>query len=319
MAPELAASLDPALRGVLEGLAANGMGTLAGGTVAEARAKFRMLTVDVRQPEHVVPVASTEEATVAGAEGDIGARLYRPEASGAVPTIVYFHGGGFVIGDIETHDNQCRTLCRDVGAVVLSVDYRLVPEHPWAAAADDCEAATRWAFENVERLGGDANAIAVAGDSAGAHCAAVVAQALRDSGGPRLAAQLLTYPVVDIGHDGEYPSIEENAEGYFLTHEDMEWFEGMFAVGADPESPRCSPLRGDLHGLAPAVVVTAELDPLRDQGNAYATALEEAGVPVVHRCFAGLIHGFFGFGLISPACQAAVDETTAALRGLLRP
>jgi acetyl esterase len=317
MAPELAASLDPALRTVLEGLEANGMGSLATGTVEEARARFRLLTVDLRQPEHVVPVADVEEITVPGAEGSLDARVYRPDADGDVPTLVFFHGGGFVIGDLDTHDNQCRTLCRDVGAVVLSVGYRLVPESPWAAAADDCEAATRWAAQNIERLGGDADALAIGGDSAGGHCAAVVAQALRDSGGPELAAQLLIYPAVDIGREDEFPSTAENAEGYLLTREDMDWFGGMFAVGADPDSPRCSPLRGDLHGLPPAVVVTAELDPLRDQGNAYAAALEEAGVPVVHRCFEGLIHGFFGFGLVSPACQAAVDETTAALRGLL--
>jgi len=317
--PELAPSLDPALRPVLEAMNANGMGSLAGGTVEDARAKFRMLTVDARQPQHIVPVGSVEDLDVDGADGPLPARVYRPEAEGLLPTIVYFHGGGFVIGDIDTHDNQCRLLCRDVEAVVLSIGYRLVPESSWEDGAADCEAATRWAAANLDRLGGGAGALAVAGDSAGAHRAAVVAQSLRAAGGPPLAAQLLTYPVVDIGRDGEYPSTEENAEGYFLTRADMEWFESMFAAGADPESPRSSPIRGNLAGLPPAVVVTAGLDPLRDQGDAYARALADAGVPVVHRRYDGLIHGFFGLGLVSPGCQAAIDETTAALRGLLQP
>jgi acetyl esterase/lipase len=317
--PELAASLDPDLRTMLEMLAANGMETLTGATVEAARDEFRMLTVGTRQPMHVVPVASAEELEVPGGDGPVAARVYRPEqaAAGPVPTIVFFHGGGFVIGDLDTHDNQARIMCRDVGAVVVSVDYRLCPEHPWSAAAEDCEAATRWAFENIERLGGDADAVAVAGDSAGGHCAAVVAQALRDTGGPRLAAQLLIYPPTDICRDDEWPSVEENAEGYFLTRDDMEWFRGHFAEGADPDSPRCSPLRGDLRGLPPAVVVTAEFDPIRDQGNAYARALAEAGVPVEHRCFDGLIHGFYGLFLASPACEQAVGETNAALRSLL--
>jgi acetyl esterase len=316
--PELAASLDPDLRTMLEGLAAAGMETLAGATVDEARSEFRTLTVGTRRPEHVIGVGSVEEVEVDGADGALPARVYRPvEAEvGGVPTIVFFHGGGFVIGDLDTHDNQARIMCRDVGAVVVSVEYRLCPEHPWSAAAEDCEAATRWTFENIDRLGGDTGALAVAGDSAGGHCAAVVAQACRDAGGPPLAAQLLIYPTVDMGDD--WPSIEENAEGYFLTREDMVWFRGHFAAGADPDSPRCSPLRGDLGGLPPAVVVTAELDPLRDQGNAYARALADAGVPVEHRCFDGLIHGFYGLFIGSPACAEAVKETNAALRGLLQ-
>jgi acetyl esterase/lipase len=318
--PELAASLDPALRPLLEAMNASGMGSLAGGGVEQARAQFRLLTVDAVQDEHRVPVDAVEDLEVDGADGPIAARAYRPAeaAAGPVGTIVFFHGGGFVIGDIETHDNQARRLCSDVGAVVLSVAYRLVPEHPWSVAAEDCAAATRWAFEHIDALGGDADRVAVAGDSAGGHCATVVAQMLRDDpDGPRLAAQLLIYPAVDISRR-DWPSFEENAEGYFLTREDMEWFESLFAVGADPESPRSSPLLGDLEGLPPAVVVTAELDPLRDPGNAYAAALADAGVPVEHRCFDGLIHGFYGLFLVSPGCAAAVEETNAALRSLLR-
>ena len=195
---------------------------------------------------------------------------------------MFFHGGGYVIGDVDTHDNQCRMLCREAEAVVLSVGYRLAPEHPFPAAPEDCFAATRWAAEHVDRLGGDAGRIAVAGDSAGGNLAAVVALMARDAGGPALAAQLLIYPGTDFA--GGYPSETENAEGFFLTRADMEWFREQYLAGADPSDPRLSPIAApDLSGLPPAVVATAEFDPLRDQGDAYARALEEAGVPVIAR------------------------------------
>jgi acetyl esterase len=230
--------------------------------------------------------------------------------------VVFFHGGGFVLGDVDTHDNQCRALCTGVEAVVLSVGYRLAPEHPCPAAVDDCLAATRWAAEHVADLGGDRDRIAVAGDSAGGNLAAVVCQQARDTGGPALAAQLLIYPGVDF--ETRYPSEEENAEGYFLTLEDMIWFADNYAGHMDRRDPRMSPLRAaELSGLPPAVIATAEFDPLRDQGEAYADALERAGVPVVRRRYDGLIHGFFDLGALSPACAGAVSELCADLRGLL--
>jgi acetyl esterase len=290
--------------------------SLVSGTPEQARRAFRMLTVDLRPAHTIVAVAEVRDVEVEGAAGRLAGRVYRPEAQGALPTIVFFHGGGFVIGDLDTHDNQCRMLCREAEAVVISVDYRLAPEAPFPAGVEDCLAATRWAAEHVAELGGDGDRIAVAGDSAGGNLAAVVAQLARDSGGPALAAQLLLYPGTDFV--GGYPSETENAEGYFLTREDMEWFEGHYTRDADHRDPRLSPIHaGDLSGLPPAVLVTAEFDPLRDQGEAYGRALEAAGVPVVLRRYDGLIHGFFDLGALSPAAAEAVREICADLRGLL--
>ena len=309
--------VDPAIQGMLSLLEAMGNKTLASGSPEEARTAFRTLTVDLRQPDSIVPVRVTEDLVVPGAAGDLPARIYRPEADVPLPTIVFFHGGGFVIGDVETHDNQCRTVCREVEAVVLSVGYRVAPEAPFPAPVEDCLAATQWAADHIAELGGELERLVVAGDSAGGNLAAVVARLARDAGGPPLAAQLLVYPGVDFG-DGDYASRTENAEGYFLTRADMEWFRGHYVGDADVTDPRLSPLlAGDLTGLPPAVVVTAEFDPLRDEGEAYARALEQAGVPVVHRRYDGLIHGFFDLSALSPASAEAVRDTCAQLRRLL--
>jgi acetyl esterase len=309
--------VDPPIQGMLSMLASMNRPPMSAGTPEAARSAFRMLTVDFRPAGAIVPVAATEDLEVPCAAGALPARMYRPDAEGQLPTIVFFHGGGFVLGDVDTHDNQCRALCREAEAVVLSVGYRLAPEHPFPAAPEDCFAATRWAAEHVDELGGDAARIAVAGDSAGGNLAAVTALMARDAGGPPLAAQLLIYPGTDFV--GGYPSETENGEGYFLTRDDMEWFREQYLAGADPTDPRLSPVHhADLAGLPPAVVITAEFDPLRDQGDAYARALEEAGVLVIARSYGGLIHGFFDLGALSPACAEAVREVCADLRGLLR-
>jgi acetyl esterase len=241
--------------------------------------------------------------------------VYRPEGEGPFPTVVFFHGGGWVIGDLETHDNQARSVARHGRAVVVSVDYRLAPEHPFPAAVDDAVAAARWAAAHLAELGGD-DRLAVAGDSAGGNLAAVVAQQLHADGTP-VTAQFLIYPAVDSA--GEYPSRVENAKGYFLEQPTMDWFYGHYAGGVDdPADPRLSPLRAaDLSGLAPALVVTAEFDPLRDEGEAYAEALRAAGVPVRQQRYDGLIHGFFDMGPISAAAQAAIDESCARFGELL--
>ncbi len=311
--------LDPDLANMLRALEALGSPSLAGDTPEIARKRFRRLTVGMRRPEAIPEVDSTEKLEVPGPAGPLPARLYRPRAADRLSTVVFLHGGGFVIGDLDTHDDQCRAICREVDAVVLSVAYRLAPETPWPAAVEDCVAATHWAATEIERLGGDASRLAVAGDSAGGNLSAIVAQALRDAGGPRLAAQLLIYPGTDFaGEDGAYPSRKENASGYLLTESDMRWFDRHYTSGVENRAdPRLSPIRGDLAGLAPAVVVTAELDPLRDEGDAYAAALAAADVRVEHRCFPGLIHGFFGLGAISPACAEAVRTTCASLCELL--
>ena len=313
--------LDPPIQQLLSMLAAVGVADMSTTTPAEARTWFRTFTVDMRPPETVVPVGAVDDLELPGPAGPLPARRYRPPGEGPHPTIVFFHGGGFVIGDVDTHDNQCRTLCRDVGAVVLSVGYRLAPETPWPGPVEDCLAATRWAGAHLDELGGEPAAVAVAGDSAGGNLAAVVAQRVRDEGGPALAAQLLIYPGVDMDDDEErYPSYTANGEGYFLTAADMRWFADNYAAAApDRRDPGISPLYGDLAGLPPAVVTTAEYDPLHDQGAAYAHALEDAGVPVVHLDFAGLIHGYFDMARLSPACAEAVGATCEALRERLAP
>ncbi|MBN1529771.1 MAG: alpha/beta hydrolase [Thermoleophilaceae bacterium] len=307
--------VDPPIQRMLDLLAAMRPGSMASASPAEARQAFRMLTVELRDPATIVPCDAVEEIEVPGAAGPLRARIYRPAAEPPLPTVVFIHGGGFVLGDVETHDNQCRTLANQTGAVVLSSDYRLAPEARFPAALDDALAITRWAAEHVDELGGDPERLAIAGDSAGGNLAAVVAHETRETG-PRLAAQLLIYPGTDFVT--RHPSEEENAEGYFLTLEDMEWFADHYTGDADRTDPRLSPaLADDLAGLPPAVIATAEFDPLRDQGNAYADALQAAGVPVVKRCYPGLIHGFFDLAALSPAAAAAVGEVCADLRALL--
>jgi acetyl esterase len=286
------------------------------GTPEQAREAFAQLTVGTRTPDHVVPVGSTEDRAVPGSTGDLRARVYRPEESGPAPTVVLLHGGGWVIGDLDTHDNMARSICRDCRAVVVSVDYRLAPEAPFPAAVEDAVTVTLWARDHVAELGGD-DRLAVAGDSAGGNLAAVVTQHLRDRGGPALAGQLLIYPATDV--TGDYPSRVENGEGYFLDLATMEWFMRHYAPDESAYAdPRLSPLRADdFSGLPPAVVVTAEYDPLRDEGEAYADRLRASGVPVEVRRFDGMIHGFFDMGTMSSAAQKAIDESCALFAQVL--
>jgi acetyl esterase len=312
--------LDPNVAGFLQLVANSGLPPVAEGTVEQARLGLRTLLVELRDQSTLAEVRSVSDATVAGS---VPVRVYRPTADGSVPTIVFLHGGGFVIGDLDTHDGICRQLARDVDAVVVSVDYRLAPEHRYPAAVDDSYAALTWVAQHVAEYGGDADRLVVGGDSAGGNLAAVCAQ-LAHADGLSLAAQLLVYPAVDLL--GDFPSRAENAEGYFLTLADMYWF-GEHYTGlkaTDPGAaefdadPRLSPIRAaTLDGLAPAVVATAEYDPLRDEGNAYADALARAGVPVEHRQFAGLIHGFYGLEQLSPAIGEATSWINAALTRVL--
>ncbi|WP_240641454.1 alpha/beta hydrolase [Nocardioides ferulae] len=307
--------LDPELAVVLQMLAGAGTPAMHEGSAEEARAAFRTLAVDLRDPSVLPEVAEVRDLTVPGGEGERPARLYRP-AAGELPTVLLFHGGGWVIGDLDTHDLMARTLATACEAVVVSVDYRLAPEHPFPAAVDDALAATRWAAAHLAELGGDGR-LAVAGDSAGGNLAAVTAQAMRDEGVP-LAGQLLVYPGTDFTSD--HPSRAENAEGYFLDQATMLWFAAQYVGHLGPEQltdPRLSPLRGDVTGVAPAVVVVAQFDPLRDEGTAYAEALRAAGVPVSLEHFDGLIHGFVDMGRWSKAAQAAVDETCRLFRDVL--
>jgi acetyl esterase len=300
--------IDPELAGLLSLLDA---GTpMPEQTPEEARESFRRLTVGLRKADALVEVGAVVDTVVPGAAGDLAARIYLPVGDGPFPTVVFFHGGGFVIGDLDTHENLARTLCRRTTSVVVSVAYRLAPEFPFPHGADDCVAATRWIQAHLEEYGGDAR-LGVAGDSAGGNLAAVVTQHV-----PGLSAQLLIYPPTD-GENGEHPSREENGPGYFLDLPTMEWFLHHYGP-QDPKDPRLAPLQArSLAGLPPAVVVTAEYDPLRDEGEAYATALEQAGVPVVRRRYDGMIHGFMDMSAYSAAALKATQDAIDLFAGIL--
>ena len=310
--------LDPEIQAVLSAMAAMNAPAMSTGTPEAARAAFRFMTVDMRSPESVVPVKETEDVVIPTPDGDLPARIYRPEVAEPAPTIVFIHGGGFVIGDIDTHDNQARSICAGTDSVVVSIDYRLAPEAPWPAAVDDSYAAVCWAADTIDTLGGDADRLAVAGDSAGGNLSAAVALRCRDNG-PGLAGQLLIYPGIDMDPDAPYQSRIDNAEGYFLTADDMVWFRDHYlGTTTDFADPMMSPIKAsNLAGLAPAVVATAEFDPLRDEGNAYAEALRAAGVEVDSRCYDGMIHGFFDMGPFSTAARAATDDAIARFRSIL--
>ena len=309
--------VDPQIAAILAMLETSGAPSLSSGTPEQARAQFRFTTVDLRDPATLPQVASVDNATIAGPAGPIPIRIYRPDAAGPVPTIVFFHGGGFVIGDLDTHDDHGRLLARDVEAVVVSVDYRLAPEHKFPAGFEDCFAATKWAAETIGDLGGDAGRLAVAGDSAGGNFAAAVALAAHEAGIP-LAAQLLIYPGVDFTDDDAHASRIENAEGYFLTAEDMVWFREHYIEEHHVRDPRASVLHAeDLTGVAPAVIGVAEFDPLRDEGEAYAKKLSDAGVPVLLHRFDGMVHGFYGMGVLSAKAAEAVQTLNADFRKLL--
>lgn len=303
--------VDPGIAVLLELIAGSGYPPMHEGTPEIARKAFRAMTVEATQPEQVVAVGSVADDVVAG----VPVRIYRPTAEGPVPTLVFLHGGGFVIGDLDTHDQTCRRLCAGADVVVVSADYRLAPEHVWPAAVDDAVAVTTAVAADLAFYGGSP-ALGVGGDSAGGNLAAIVAQqpGLREA----IAGQLLIYPAVDPG--GEYASREENASGYFLEQAGMEWFFAHYVPDLDEtllDDPRLAPLRGELAGVAPAVVVTAEYDPLRDEGEAYADALAAAGVAVDRVRYDGLIHGFIDMGVLSPAAAAAVDDVVARTRSLL--
>ena len=302
-------ALDPQAQIVIDGIQALGIATLEEGTDPD---EIRGLMNAAVLPSSI-DLDRIEDSVVPGPAGDIPIRIYRPAGAEPKPIIVYFHGGGWVLGSLETHDAICRALARSVDAVLVSVDYRLAPEHRFPAAVDDAYTAVGWAHSHADELGGDPNRLVVAGDSAGGNLAAVMAQMARHSG-PALAFQLLIYPVTD--HEFSSQSMEDNAEGYFLTRDAMRWFYSHYLNDdAEGDDPRVSPLRADeLGGLPPAFVLTMEYDPLRDQGVAYAAALEAAGTTVAATTYAGLFHGSFGMGEMIDAARAPFDDAVAAVR-----
>jgi acetyl esterase len=305
--------LAPSAAALLDSLAATPTTPLEEMTVEQAREATALLATVAGEPGALV---EAEDAVVAGPAGDVPVRIYRPDGDGSRPTIAWFHGGGWVCGSVDQSDTTCRRLAAATGAVVVSVEYRRAPEAPFPGPLEDCLAATRWCAEHVSRLGGDARRLVVGGDSAGGNLAAAVALAAREAG-PDIALQLLVYPVTDATCSQQ--SHTDNGSGYLLTNAGMRWFWDRYlgdrpGAGDDPlASPLCAP---DLGGLPPALVLTAEFDPLRDEGEAYAQRLADAGVDASCTRYDGMIHGFFGMGLLFEEAGRAMDEVAAAVRSV---
>src|SRR5579884_1336714 len=307
--------LDPDAEVVLEMIRVSGRPAYEMVGALEARRLFRAAR-EVLAPDPA-PVALVRDLAAPRPDGgNIPLRLYRgigTEAAAPLPVLVYFHGGGWVVGDIDSHDPLCRHIANGAQCAVVSVDYRLAPEHKFPAAVEDCFAAAAWVAEQGTALGIDPERLAVGGDSAGGNLAAVVSLLARDQGGPRICYQLLIYPAVDAAMD--HPSIHRFAEGHLLTRATMEWFYAQYLRGPeDIDDWRASPLRApDLGRLPPAFVVTGGYDPLCDEADAYARRLERCGVPVRLRHHPDQIHGFCSMGKIIKAAHAALDEAAAAL------
>jgi acetyl esterase len=310
-------TLDTTLQLMLLGQKAVGIdGLAAEDDVIASRARLEILAASFKQH---IPVARVTNLSVPGPVGPIPARHYSPEgAGGAAPMLVFYHGGGQVIGSLDTHDDLCRKICRDGGLQVLSVDYRLAPEHRAPAGADDAFAAFLWAHDHATDLGADPRRVAVGGDSAGGNLAALVAQRARNEGPGVPALQLLIYPVTN--YRDETRSQTLFAAGYFLTKHDLGWFREKYLDGSqlDASDPRVSPLLADdLTGLPPALVLTGGFDPLRDEGRQYVEAMRAAGVPVDHRQFGSLVHGFVNFFPLGGDSATATAEMISALRAHL--
>ena len=304
--------LDPKAQQFLDQITAAGLPPFDAIPVEESRRLTASMFPTLVEP---VSIAKSEDRRIPGAVGEIPVRIFTPGHARPYPVVVYLHGGGWVIGDIDSYDGTCRALANAVPAVVVSVGYRLAPEDKFPAAADDCYAATCWVADHAAEIGGDANRIAVAGDSAGGNLSAVVALMARDRGGPKLRHQVLIYPVTDANFDT--PSYRQNANGYFLTQDMMRWFWDQYAPSPVARAHAyASPLRAqDLRGLPAATVITAEFDPLRDEGETYAARLREADVAVRLSRYSGMIHGFFTMTTVFDQAKQAMNEAAAALRG----
>ncbi|MCH8284699.1 MAG: alpha/beta hydrolase [Chloroflexi bacterium] len=301
--------LHPQARAVLDQLNAQNA-QVEGPVTLEMRRKM----IDNAPRRSGPEVGRIEDRVIPGPETDLPIRVYTPEGTPPFGALVWFHGGGWVIGSIESHDAACRSLCVSAGCVVVSVDYRLAPETKFPGPAEDCYVATRWVQANAARIGVDGNKVAVGGDSSGGNLAAAVALMARDRGEPRLAFQLLVYPVID--RDFTTESYQANAKGYLLTRAGMiENWRLYLRDDADAANPYAAPLQAsDLTRLPPTLVITAEFDPLRDEGEAYGRRLAEAGVAATCSRYDGMIHGFFSFLDAIDMANDAVAEAAEALK-----
>jgi acetyl esterase len=312
-------ALDPQVQAVLELVAKANRPAYHTLSPKDARQLF----IETRPASTPTPpeIGAVKNVTAEGPHGPIPLRVYRPAGvadATPLPAYVYFHGGGWVIGDLNTHDVICRQLTAASGTSVVSVDYRMAPEHKFPAAADDSWAATKWVVAHAAELGLDASRLAVGGDSAGGNLAAVVALMARDAGGPAIALQVLIYPVTDVV--AETRSYADFADGYLLTRESMRWFTAHYLKSKDDARDwRVSPLRApSLAGLPPALIVTAGFDPLRDEGEIYGGRLRDAGVTVDYVCYGGMIHGFVGMGKLIDTAGRAISHIGGSLRQALR-
>ena len=312
-------ALDPQARAVIDLVISSGRPAYHQLSPKDARQLFR----ETRPASTPTPpqIGMVRDLTADGPLGPIPLRVYRPAgvpASTPLAVLVFFHGGGWVIGDLETHDVLCRQLTAGSGVSVVSVDYRLAPEHKFPAAVDDAWAATRWVVAHAGELAVDASRLAVGGDSAGGNLAAVVALLARGKGAPAIAVQVLIYPVTDLV--GETRSYRDFAEGYLLTREGMRWFIAHYLTAeAEAADWRASPIRAQsIAGLPPALIVTAGFDPLRDEGEAYAERLRDAGVRVDSVCYGGMIHGFVPMGRLLDTAGRAISLIAGSLSQALR-
>ncbi len=306
-------TVDPQIQALLNKLKQRGAPMLHTLTPAEGRRTRNAVFVEMGGAGE--PVDEVKDLTIPGPDGPIPVRLYKPASDGPLPVLVYFHGGGWVICNLDTHDSVCRALVNRAHCAVLSVDYRLAPEYKFPAANDDACAATTWVAENGLQIGCDPTRIAVGGDSAGGGMATVVARKARDENGPKLALQLLIYPVTDLS-TLETDSYRAHGTGYLLTTDSMAWYRDHYLSGEKERfDPDASPLLAeDVSGLPPALVQVAEFDVLKDEGEAYAKKLEAAGTPTQCTCYEGMIHAFFNMGGEVDRAWEAIDDAAAALR-----
>lgn len=306
--------LDPQAQKVVDALAALNLKPFRDSSPAEARESMRSRTAALG-PFEEVPAVADHRVPVTG--GEITVRVYKPAGMGPHPVLVFYHGGGWVIGDLYTHDGICRSIVNAAGCAVASVDYRLAPEFKYPVPVEDSYAGLLWVVANATRLGLDSARIAVGGDSAGGNLAAVMALLARDRRGPRLLLQILVYPVTD--YDFGTASYRENGTGFVLTTDDMRWFWRHYLSREEQgREMTASPIRAkSLADLPPALVITAGCDPLRDEGDAYAARLRDSGVPVTVTQYPGMFHGFMRMTRILDQARAGLDEVATALRKAL--